>query len=434
MKICMFTNTYLPHVGGVARSVHAFSRNLERMGHRVLIIAPEYEQEGDDPSDEAGVLRLPAIQNFNGSDFSLRLPAPFIIDDALDVFRPDIIHSHHPYLLGDAALRIARERGLPLAFTHHTLYENYTHYVPLDSKSLRRFVINLSTEYANLCTRVIAPSRSVADLIAERGVVRPIREIPTGVDIKFFSSGKRASIRGEFGLTEDDVVLGHLGRLAPEKNLEYLAEAAALCLEQNNRARFLVVGDGSSRSDIIQTFESRNLAERLIMAGKKTGPDLADAYAAMDLFLFASHSETQGMVLAEAMAAGLPVVALDASGAREVVRDKVNGRLLRSEAPPREFADAVLDLLSSPERMNESNRSARKTAENFSEETCAQKLADLYVSAQEEYRREHKGRPYDDQPWNAILERLKVEWDLITEKTSAVVEALTAEEGESSRK
>jgi len=113
MKVCMFTNTYIPQIGGVARSVLTLAEDLQNLGHSVLIVAPTYaaQQEAPEPLD---ALRVPAIQNFNGSDFSLRIPLPFIIRDRLDAFRPDLIHSHHPYLLGDAALREARRRGVPL--------------------------------------------------------------------------------------------------------------------------------------------------------------------------------------------------------------------------------------------------------------------------------------------------------------------------------
>src|SRR3989339_50554 len=130
MKICMFTNTYLPHVGGVARSVNSFATELRNRGNEVLVIAPVFPGYEAHDSEETDIIRVPAIQQFNGSDFSLSIPVPFFIDERIDAFDPDIIHSHHPYLLGDAALRAARRRRLPLVFTHHTLYERYVHYVP----------------------------------------------------------------------------------------------------------------------------------------------------------------------------------------------------------------------------------------------------------------------------------------------------------------
>ncbi|MEJ2690061.1 MAG: glycosyltransferase, partial [Deltaproteobacteria bacterium] len=217
MNICMFTNTYLPHVGGVARSVSAFTEDLRELGHQVLVIAPVFKGSGRGGMDKGGVLRVPAIQNFNGSDFSVRLPLPYFIDDRVKAFKPGIIHSHHPFLLGDTALRTARSYHLPLIFTNHTLYEQYTHYVPFDSPTMKRFVIHLVTEYANLCDAVIAPSRSVADLLRERGVTRPIHEIPTGIDTAFFAAGVGSRFRKRLKIGEDMLVIGHLGRLAKEK-------------------------------------------------------------------------------------------------------------------------------------------------------------------------------------------------------------------------
>ena len=120
MRIAMFTNTYLPHVGGVARSVSTYEEELRRRGHQVRIVAPTFEGAAQSTYD---VLRVPAIQGFNGSDFSVRLPQPGLIAAFLDDFRPQVIHSHHPFLLGDSALRFAWSRRLPLVFTHHTLYE-----------------------------------------------------------------------------------------------------------------------------------------------------------------------------------------------------------------------------------------------------------------------------------------------------------------------
>ncbi|HEY6131644.1 MAG TPA: glycosyltransferase, partial [Halioglobus sp.] len=139
MNIVMLSNTYAPHVSGVARSIEAFARQYRTFGHQVLIVAPEFNQH----QSEKDVVRIPAIQNFNGSDFSVVLPVTGLLGDTLDAFQPDIVHAHHPFLLGMTALRIARYRQLPLVFTHHTLYEQYTHYVPGDSPVLRRFAIQL---------------------------------------------------------------------------------------------------------------------------------------------------------------------------------------------------------------------------------------------------------------------------------------------------
>ncbi|MFH1741747.1 MAG: glycosyltransferase, partial [bacterium] len=250
MNIIMITNTYLPHVGGVANSVHQFTTAYREQGHRVLVIAPSFRDATDNETD---VVRIPAIQNFNGSDFSVILPIPALLNEPLKKFKPDIVHSHHPFLLGDTAVRIASAKNLPLVFTYHTQYDQYTHYAPIDSPLLRDFIIELSTNYANLCDQVIAPSASIRSLLEKRGVTSPIEVIPTGVDVGRFKSGSKARFREKYGLREDDVVIGHVGRLAPEKNLGFLAQAVSQFLYESEQTHFIVVGQGPSESQIKNT-------------------------------------------------------------------------------------------------------------------------------------------------------------------------------------
>jgi len=422
MNICMFTNTYAPHVGGVARSVEFFAEDLRSLGNKVLVIAPSFPEsvEGEDAEK---VQRVPAIQNFNGSDFSVGIAVPFALAERIKSFQPDVIHSHHPYLLGDAALRTARRYGLPLIFTHHTLYEKYTHYVPLDSETMKRFVINLSTEYSNLCTSVVAPSRSIAELLRKRGVTTPIEEIPTGIDLDFFRQGRKERFFSDNRFHGEKPIIGHVGRLAPEKNLAYLAEAVAGYLTRS-RGTFLVVGEGSSDKDILQIFQDHDVEHKLLLAGKKSGQALSDAYSAMDLFVFSSKTETQGMVLVEAMAAGRPVIALDASGAREVVRDGFNGRLLNEDASEKEFGRAIEAFFEDHEAGRKWGRGAKKTAQSHSRSIMAKKLATLYESALM-VQPKPDASPDELVILDRVLRGLKAEWDLITEKATASVQAFT---------
>jgi len=250
----MFTNTYRPHVGGVARSVETFAEDLRQRGHHVMIVAPTFPGNGSAPANDEQIVRVPALQNFNGSDFSVRLLLPGQFSHQVEQFSPDIIHSHHPFLLGDAALRTARLRRLPLVFTHHTLYERYTHYVPLDSPTLKRFVIELASCFANLCQVVIAPSQSIAQIIARRGVVSPCKVVPTGIDTEFFASGNGVHFRKKIKIPHRAAVIGHLGRLAFEKNLAYLAEAACRACVENDNVYFLVAGKGPALETIQNIF------------------------------------------------------------------------------------------------------------------------------------------------------------------------------------
>lgn len=420
MKICMFTNTYLPHVGGVARSVAAFAEDLRARGHQVMIVAPTFRQAATTAEDQAHVVRVPAIQNFNGSDFSVRILLPGQFSHQLDRFRPDIIHSHHPFLLGDAALRTARHRGLPIVFTHHTLYERYTHYVPFDSLPLKHFVVDLATRFANLCRLVIAPSESIATMLEQRGVMVPCQVVPTGVDLDFFSQGEGGRFRKRHGIPADALVIGHLGRLAPEKNLRYLAEAVSKALADRGNGYFLVAGQGPSTTEIEEIFAASGLAEHLVLAGQVQGNDLRDCYAAMNLFTFASTSETQGMVLTEAMAAGLPVVALDAPGAREVVNDGSNGRLLNEDADSSDFAEAV-KAACDQETRDKWRQQVLQTAREFSRQASAAKLEDAY---QEAVASDRRSKTHEFDALDGLQESLRVEWELAASKFSAVIEAV----------
>ena len=422
MKICMMTNTYLPHVGGVARSVSTLANELRRLRHRVMIVAPEFEGRPLPQRQESIVDRVPAIQKFNGSDFSVRLPFAAGFSDRLVRFNADIVHSHHPFLLGDTALRIAANKNVPIVFTHHTRYEDYTHYVPFDSPALKEFAIKMSTDYANLCDGVIAPSESIATLIKKRGVNVPIRVVPTGIDVAAFASGDARRGRARHGLPANAFVVGHVGRLAPEKNLPFLADAVSRFIQATPNAWFLVVGSGPSWDDLRERFEKDGIADRLVLAGSQTGRALHDAYAAMDVFAFASQTETQGLVLAEAMAAGLPVVAVDASGTREVVADAENGFLLSPRASAGRLAAALAKLHGSPRRLAAFSRAARVTAAGFARERCAERALGFYDFIRRLTRRERLIA--DQSPWGVLLQRIAVEWDLLATRTQGVVDAV----------
>jgi 1,2-diacylglycerol 3-alpha-glucosyltransferase len=423
MNIVIFTNTYIPHVGGVARSVEAFVTEYRKLGHRVLVVAPEY---ADMPENETDVVRIAAIQNFNATDFSVALPFHDRLSQILDEFKPDIIHSQHPFLLGMSALRTARYRKLPLVFTHHTLYEQYTHYVPGDSLTMQHFAIALASRYANLCDQVIAPSQSIADLLRERGVTGPVNVIPTGVYLEKFARGDGAQVRRQHGIPADAVVIGHLGRLAPEKNLEILSQAVAHAIGSHSKAHFLVVGAGPSEQAIHNIFAEAGCGDRLHMAGVLQQQPLTDALHAMDVFGFASTSETQGMVVTEAMAAGLPVVAFDAPGVREVVVNDKNGLLL-SQKTSLALAAALSQLIDNPEKIKALGQGALQTAANLAMSRSAAKALLCFRSVLDSMPVSTK----TERDWEDVLAWIKAEWDILSSVavagTTAVSSGLFAE-------
>lgn len=421
MNILTMSNTFTPHVGGVARSLERFRSEFRRWGHRDLVVAPTFPLL---PADEVDVVRVPAIQHFNGSDFSVRLPIPALLFPTLEQFRPDIVHAHHPFLLGDTALRIAALDQIPHVFTHHTLYEQYTHYVPGDSQALKRFVIELSTGYANLCDGVIAPSESIADMLQKRGVTTPITVIPTGVGQEWFVAQDGTALRESLGIPPQAFVLGHVGRLAPEKNLAFMTDAVIHFIQQHKQAHFLLAGAGPFEQEIRDRFKNNDLTDHFHQIGQVGPGTLVKAYHAMDVFVFASQSETQGMVLTEAMAAGTPVVAVDATGVREVIRDRVNGRLLMKEVLEDFSAGIAWVFGLSSEKRRALQTAARETADQFSITRSADRVLKLYASLIEQKR---GGKKIEDSGWLSLLPLIETEWGLWSNRAHALHKALTGD-------
>lgn len=419
MRILMVTNTYTPHVGGVANSILRFEKCFREKDHKVLVIAPKFD---DMPKREDDVVRLPSIRHFNNSDFSLALAIPEMVGDRVEKFKPDIVHSHHPYLLGVGALRIAAARKIPVVFTHHTLYEHYTHYVAGDSERLKRLVMSMSTGYANLCDHVVAPSKSVKKLLRLRGVNTPASVIPTGVDVHNFRHGDGKRVREKLGVPQGAFIVGHVGRLAAEKNLKFLSESIALFLRERPDAHFIIVGTGPMDGEMQATYKKLGVRDRAHFVGSLTGQELIDAYHGMNCFAFTSKTETQGMVIAEAMSAGLPVVALEASAVGDVVRDRHNGRVVEHESAE-EFASALAWVadLPAPERKR-LLKNASATAREFSESRSAAKALRLYRRLIRHKLRQEHG-PVDNGPWAQFTRSLEEEWKIWGVQVSALAEA-----------
>ncbi|MFC0336989.1 Glycosyltransferase involved in cell wall bisynthesis [Kushneria avicenniae] len=408
MNILMFTNTYSPIVGGVSESVQRFVECFRAAGHRVLVVAPTLDGQ---PETETDVIRVPAMQRFNGSDFSLPVTMPGSLDEAIRAFAPDIVHSNHPFLLGDTAVRVAQGRGLPLVFTHHTLYEHYTHYVPGNSPVMQRFALALSNGYSELCDTVIAPSESIRTILRERGVRAELEVVPSGVDIERFAEGNREYWRAHFGIDEQAHVVGHVGRLAQEKNLPFLTRSVCRALSEHPEMHFMVVGDGDERDAILTQAHQMGVGERVHLTGVLKAQALIDAYHAMDSFAFASFSETQGMVVVEAMAAGLPVVALDATGVREVLSHERNGLLL-PEQDEQAFARA-LGSLSDPQRCQSLREGAMATAAGFDTCKCADQCLAVYERLLTAHRNKASSLGNNQTTWEQARARLEAEWNLL---------------------
>jgi 1,2-diacylglycerol 3-alpha-glucosyltransferase len=373
VRIGLFTNNYLPFCGGVTVSVDTLRGGLEAHGHEVWVIAPQSARAVPHPR----VLRYPSVPAATYPDFAVPIPIAPAMAGRVRGLDLDVFHAHHPFLLGPVARRLARRAERPLVFTYHTHYEKYAHYVPLRRRLVEAAAIHLSTRFAASADAVIAPSAAVRTTLAARGVRVPVDVIPTGVDLTRFRPGDARAARLALGLVADEPLLLYVGRLDPEKSVERVLLAFGRVLGTVPRARLALVGHGTDAGRL------RTLAAQLPGAGHITflpahaHETLPVWYQAADVFLFASETETQGLVLAEAAACGVPTVAVAAPGCAEVVRDGDTGVLTKSE--PAALADAAVGLLIDAERRRWMGLRARQVAEReFAAETQIARTLDVY--------------------------------------------------------
>lgn len=250
----------------------------------------------------------------------------------------------------------------------------------------------------------------------------PIDVVPTGVDLAAFSQGDGSGFRSILGIPHDAFVVGHLGRLAPEKNLSYLCNGVVKFMQKEPRAHFILVGKGSIENTLMDVFYKNGLRERVHKVGFLQQPFLASAFKAMNVFVFSSLSETQGMVLTESMAAGVPVIALDAPGVRDVVADEQNGRLLSAQTSYQNFAKALHWFIKLPEtKKAELSQYALATAELYSLDKCAQKAIKKYLQL---LGTEYNHRHHEHQLWTDAINTIRAEFDIVKGYAKAAARAM----------
>ena len=289
----------------------------------------------------------------------------------------DVIHSHDPFAIGLFGLAVAKRFRLPYVHTYHTLYPEYVHYV-WETRFTRAMAERLSREFCDQCDLVLAPSTKIEKALAHWGVTAPVKLLPTGVDAARFSSRDPAAakaFRKKFGIPASDQLLTFVGRIGLEKNVDLLVEALAQV--KTRGARLLIVGNGPYLPDLEKHIAALGIRDRVTFTGYLRGEDVAAAYAASDAFFFASLSETQGLVIAEAMASGLPVVAVEDLAVGDAVTDGVNGFLTKER--PAALAAAADRVLTDPSLRAAMGVAALERASDLSIDRMAEKLAGMYA-------------------------------------------------------
>ncbi|MBC5815145.1 MAG: glycosyltransferase [Candidatus Eremiobacteraeota bacterium] len=315
LRVGFFTECYRPIVNGIVASVDALAGGLRDRGHDVYLFTPNVPGYVEETGSET--VRIPSLP-LPATPYRLTLPLVSRRNLKGIIKQLSIIHAHSPFVTGWMGVGYARRFHIPLVYTYHTRLEQYAHYVPFDAATTRRAASTITRLYANAADAVIVPTDSMREHLLEVGVTARIDVVPSGIDVRLFGSGGRTDeLRAHLGAAPTDRLAVFVSRLAREKNVELVLEALARV--EDPRVKLVLVGDGPAREWLELQVQELGLSGRVTFTGELPRMALPNVYACADAFVFPSLTETQGLVLAEAMAAGCPIIAVDTPQARDVL-------------------------------------------------------------------------------------------------------------------
>lgn len=369
MRIGLFTDTYIPDINGVVTVLKMMERELRKEGHEVYVFCPDH------PSQDG--IRT-EVYDFSSFKFifykGMRLAIPYNRDAWQFIPNLDIIHSHDPGPIGLLALWASWRHHIPHIHTYHTLYTDYRCYLPRVIRPTRGMVRLMSRLFCNRCNSVIAPSYQMKYELESYGITSPIETLPFGVEEEEFSHEVKWNVRTALDLPTEDLLL-YAGRLGKEKNIDFLLRSFKCLLSLNPMARLIIAGDGPRRQFLERYARSLGIASFVTFTGFLERRKLIDLYK-QTLFIFASKTETQGLVIEEAMMAGSAVVAVKARGSIDAITSGETGILVKEDEG--EFAAACSRLLQDREDRQKIGLAAQKCARSRSSLIATQKLLEIY--------------------------------------------------------
>jgi glycosyltransferase involved in cell wall biosynthesis len=380
MKVLMISDVYFPRVNGVSTSIETFRGDLLAQGVTSTLIAPAYPSApaaGDD-----GVIRV--ASRFLPLDPEDRMMRRGAIRELLPRLRDrgfDLIHIHTPFVAHYAGLALSDALGIGRVETYHTFFEEYLfHYVPFLPRGwMRALARRFSRSQGNQVDLLIVPSRAMRERLEQYGVRSPMQVLPTGIPLERFADGDGAAFRARHAIPPQRPAIVYVGRVAFEKNIDFLLRAAAIARRSIPDLLFVITGEGPALPSLKRLAADLGLRDSVLFVGyldRRSG--LLDCYRAADAFVFASRTETQGLVLLEAMALGVPVVSTAVMGTRDIL-DAGRGALVAPDEE-RGFADAVVRLLQDPELRSRLAAEGRDYAKEWSGAEMAARLAGVYRS------------------------------------------------------
>ena len=375
MKVAIFADSYLPYISGVTISVNTLLEDLNKLGHQVVLFAPDYPGA----KKEKDIFRFPSLPSPYPA-FRITIPYSIGFIDRFKNFAPDVIHSHSPFQLGHRSQKLAREYKIPYVYTLHTLFEKYAHHVPfINPRHISTRLRHHLERFCSACSHIITPSKQTNEYLHSLGVQTPSSVIKTGINLDVAQKYCGQGIRKRFGIPENAFLLVFAGRLAKEKNIPFLLRVLAKVAAHNKNVFLMVVAAGPEQDRLAELAAKLGVLGKVVFTGGAQHPLVFDYYAAGDLFVFASKTETQGLVVAEAKIKGLPAVALDAEGVSSSINDGEDGYLVPEDENI--FAEKVLSLVRDGAKLKIMSEAARINGEkNFSSLESAKKIEELYSS------------------------------------------------------
>ena len=370
MNIGIFSDTYYPQLNGVATSIRTLATGLRKRGHQVYIFTPWDPRTPE--VDEPDVFRIPSMPFLFLKNYRAGLLCPPSLSKKIHGMNLDIIHTQTEFSLGFLGKFISTTQGIPLVHTYHTMYEDYVHYIAGGHIISQEMAREYSKFFCNATTDVIAPTKKTEDLLLDYGVTTPISIIPTGIDTSHFSKENFAAeeilaLRHSLGLEADTPVVLSLGRVAKEKSIDVVLGAMPTLLERLPNVKMVIVGEGPEKEHLEALASNLGIAEHIIFTGGKPWTEIGKYYQLGDVFCSASVSETQGLTFAEAMAAGVPVVAKDDPCIHNIIDHGKTGLLFESQETLSDLLYEVLTDTSLGHTLSEAGMEKMKelSAENF---------------------------------------------------------------------
>ena len=394
MRIGIFTETYTPYISGLVTSEIMLKKGLEKLGHEVYVVTANLESFHYEYDDEERVLKVPGIPT---GIYDSRLTAvyPLKAVNKIKSWNLDIIHSQTEFAIGTFARILAYQLDIPLVHTYHTMYEDYIHYITKGyfDKSSKKIVEYLTLFYCDkTATELIVPTKKTYDLFKEKYQVdRNIHIIPTGIELERFyteniDKKKLASIKRKEKITKDDFIAIFIGRLAQEKNVVFLLDVMKDLVPSLPKLKLLIVGDGPDYDLYKEIIEKDHLENNVIMTGKVAWEEVPYYYHLSDIFLTASHTETQGLTVIEAMASSVVPICIDDESFKNTIIDGLNGRIFNNE---KECKEIITELYNDNELTKKLSNQARINSDRFSAKYFAESVLDVYKYAIEHKKNRH---------------------------------------------